>query len=104
MSHRDDEKVDLETQVTTHSCKLEALVPKSSVLDDEGAELHADFGSLSAQMKMDAMRVDEQKISTTTVETAQLQFTYRLVDVPGVLQRRVPTIQRVGKASACAVQ
>ena len=45
--------------MATHSSKLEAAVPKSSVLDGEVAELHAGLGALSAQH---AMRVDEPKI------------------------------------------
>merc|ERR1719383_506240 len=62
-------KMDLQTQVATHSSKLEAAVAKSSVLDGEVAELQADLGALSAQqLKMDAMRADERKIFATTKE------------------------------------
>ena len=52
-----EKTADLETQVATHSSKLEAAISKSSVLDsDEVAELQAVLGALSSQqLKMDAM-------------------------------------------------
>ena len=93
-----DSITDPETQVATHSSKLETAISTSSVTDGEVAKLHADLGALSAQLIMDAMRVDERKIPATTAETLQLQSNDRVVVVPGVFQRRVPTIQRVEKA------
>ena len=60
-----DEKVDRETQVQTHSSKLEAAVSKFNVLNGAVAELRSGLCALSAQqLKTDAMRVDEQKILT----------------------------------------
>ena len=84
-SYRDDElakagtkRVDLETQVATHSSKLEAVVSKSSVLDGEVAELHVDLCVLLAhQLETDAMRVDEREISATTKEDLE-----QVMDVP----------------------
>merc|ERR1712136_478448 len=49
MAKSSEKRADLETQVATHSSKLEAAVSKSSVLDGEVAELQADLGALSAQ-------------------------------------------------------
>ena len=67
-SHRDDElpkagdeKVDLETQVATHSCKLEATVSRSDGMDGDVSKLHADFCDRSQQPNMDTMRVDDWK-------------------------------------------
>ena len=72
LSEANEKKVDLETQVATHSSKLEAAVSKSSVLYGEVAELQADLGALSAlQPKMDAMRVDERKIFATAKENLE---------------------------------
>ena len=83
-SNRDDElvkagekKVDLETQAAKQSCKVEATVPKSSVLDDKVAELHADLG-----------RVNERKIFATTVEIPQAQHVDKIVDPPVVLRTK----------------
>ena len=42
-----------------HSLKLETAVSKNIATDGEVAELHADLGDLSRQLKMNAMRVDE---------------------------------------------
>ena len=88
--HRDDEEADLETHVATHSCKLEATVPKSSVLDNDVAELH---GSRISQVKVDTMRVDERKIFATTVEMPQAQHVDKIVETPVVLQHQALTIQ-----------
>ena len=54
--------------MATHSFKLEADVPKSSAMDGEVAELHADLGDLSQQPKMNAMRVDNRKIFEDELE------------------------------------
>ena len=51
------EREDFEDQVVVHSSKLETAVSKFSVLNDPVTELGADL-----QLKMDAMRVDEQEI------------------------------------------
>ena len=94
-----EKKADPETQVTTHSSELDAAIPTCSVPDGDVAKLHADLGALSAQLLMDAMRVDERKIPAATADTPQLQFTDRVVDVPGVLQQsQAPTMQTVQKS------
>ena len=101
-SHRHDEsakacekKVDLETQVATYSCKLETAVSTSSVPDGEGLQSYMRISVLCQLMslKMDAMRVDEQKIFATTVEIPQAQHVDKIVDAPVVLQHQVLTIQ-----------
>ena len=94
-----EKKADPETQVTTHSSELDTAISTCSIPDGEVAKLHADLGALSAQLIMDAVRVDDRKISATTADAPQLQFTDRIVDVPGVLQQRqVPTVQTVQKS------
>ena len=69
-SYRDDEfakdsekTTDLETQVATHSSKLEAAVSTSGVSDGEVPELQGDLGTLFAhELKTDATSADERKI------------------------------------------
>ena len=56
-------------------------------------KLHADLGAPSAQLKMDAMRVNEQMIFAKTVEVAQFQHVEKIVDVPVVLRHQAMTIQ-----------
>ena len=51
-----------------------------------------DFGAQSAQQqKMDAMRFDERKFFATNMEHLE----HDTADVPVVMQRQVPVIQRV---------
>ena len=60
-------------------------------MSSEVAELNTDLGAQSPQQqKMDALRFDEQKIFATTNEDLR-QVT---ADVPVVMQRQVPVIQR----------
>ena len=75
-SYRDDEfakdsekTTDLETQVATHSSKLEAAVSTSSVSDGEVPELQGDLCALFAhELKTDATSADERKIFAMTKE------------------------------------
>ena len=69
----------------THSSKLEAYVQWSCRVE------HEPRCSVSSAAKMDAMRFDEQQIFATTKEDLR-QVT---ADVPVVMQRQVPVIQRV---------
>ena len=48
-------KEDLETQVETHPFKRETGISTSTIMDGGVAELHADLGDLSQQLKMNAM-------------------------------------------------
>ena len=64
-------RVDPETQVATDSSKLGAAVSTSSVPNGEVPE-KADLRTLFAhELKMDAMRVDEEIFSTTQEDLEQ---------------------------------
>ena len=89
-----DNELDLETQVETHSFKPEATVLPSSVLDDEVAELQADFCVNSGITHADhtAAQLSTERAQQRTVEHTQSLDPVK--DVLVVMQKQMP-VQRM---------
>ena len=111
-------KEDLEIQVAAH---LRQLISKTSALDGEVAELHADLGS-SARAVLETVEVMElvslERVQQRTVEhimvvpvtmhveTGQAQYAHRVMDVPvvGCTSSRPRSGFRRSREQAAAVQ